>query len=274
VYAPETSLTRHAVRAGLLGALAWVWVALFSFPPLAFVLEAVAAACAAQFPVAAAWSGWEHPLAGAARLGIAVLFVVLLAVGVHGPARTGLLAPTTTGWRLTLLAGGVAAAWQAWLGWEVGVARVDIGLGRPDPWLWLAVDAVLLVVEQVYATGAVLALALPLGLPPVDERRRRGLPGLPWLAGLGVGPLQDPRIYGPRTLLAIPVEAWPAILVQAALLASWHVLPVDGDPALALLGGVAAGWLAVRTGSVWPAVVVRLVTSHLAFVAVSLLVPR
>jgi membrane protease YdiL (CAAX protease family) len=78
---------------------------------------------------------------------------------------------------------------------------------------------------------------------------------------------------GPRTFLAIPIEAWPAVVVQAVVFASLRYLPVDAPLEAALVGGIAAGWITVRTGSVWPAVFVRLTTSHLVFVGLQLLGP-
>jgi hypothetical protein len=270
VQSPETSLSHHAVRAAWIGAVAWTWVGLFSVPALVAQVHGLVARASVYLPNIVAWEGWDEPLIGPVKVVAAVLVVVVVALGVHGARRTGLLGPTTTGWRLTALAVAVAAFLQAWLGAELSIERVDIGVGRPDPWVWLAVDAVLVVAELVLAT-AVLALALPFGLPPVDERRRTGLPGMPWLAGLGVGGLQDARLAGPRTLFAVPLETWPAIFVQAVVFATLQTLPVDAPVGASVAGGIAGGWLTVRTGSIWPAVVVRLVTSHLGFVVVRLL---
>jgi len=268
--APQTSLNHLAVRAAFVAVLGLVWASLFTYEPFGVVVAAVVDAARPRLPQLVGWSGWQHVLAPtAAVLGFA-LALLAFAVALHGPSRAGLAPPTPTGARLTWVALLVAAIVEVACAWGLVGARVDLAVARPMPWLWLGVDAALLVGEHFVAQGAVLALALPFGLPDADERRRTGLPGLRFLAGLGMGPVQDPRLPGPRTWLAVPVDAWPAIVAQAVVFALLRYVPVEAPLWMAVVGGVGAGWLTARTGSVWPAVIVRLATSHVPVAVVAL----
>jgi len=261
------SLTPYAVRAVVVAGVVLVWASLFTFPPLVRLAATGTQALQPLLPAVVGWPGWDHVLASSVKVAAAGALLAAVPVVLHGPARAGLLPPTPTGARLTLVAFFFAAAATVAGAWGVVGARVAHAVERPQPWTWLGVDAVLIAAEHLLAQGGVLALALPFGLPVVDERRRVGLPGLRFLAGLGVGGLENARLAGPSTFLAVPVEAWPAIGAQAVVFTLVDYVPVAGSPWLALVGGLAAGWLAARTGSLWPAVLVRLATSHVPVAA-------
>jgi hypothetical protein len=272
--APQTSLSHLAVRAVFVAVVVFVWASLFTFEPLGVVVELVVDAARPRLPQLVGWSGWQHVHAPSVAVVVFALALALLATAVHGPSRAGLALPTPTGARLTWVALLLAGVVEVVFAWGLVGSRVEHALARPMPWQWLGLDAALTVAEHLVAQGAVLALALPFGLPETDERRRVGLTGLRFLAGLGMGPLQDPRLPGPRTWLAVPVDAWPAIVVQALVFAVVCYVPNDGPPALSVVAALGAGWLTVRTGSLWPAVLLRLATSHVPIAAVSLLVQR
>ncbi len=268
--APQTSLGHHALRALVVAAIAFAWASLFTFPPLTRIVELVVDGLRPHLPGVTGWSGWEHVLASTIKVLVAGALLALVGVALHGPTRAGMLPPTSTGGRLTVVAVVFTLGVRAVAGWDVIAARISHAADRPEPWLWLGADAALIVVEQLVAQGAVLTLALPFGLPAVDERRRVGLPGLRFLAGLGVGALENPRLPGPRTLLAVPAEAWPAIAAQGLVFTVLGYLPHGAPSPAAFLGGVAAGWLTARTGSLWPALLVGLTTSHVPLAAVAL----
>jgi hypothetical protein len=272
VVAPQTSFSHLAVRAGIVAVAGLLWASLFTYAPLQVVVAAVVAAAHPWFPGLIGWAGWEHVMAPSAAVVGFALALLGLAVALYGPQQAGLAPPTPTGARLTWVALLAAAMGEVALSWDLVAARVDLVVARPMPWQWLGVDTALVVAEHLVAQGAVLALALPFGLPAVDERRRTGLPGLRFLAGLGMGRLHDARLPGPRTVLAIPVDAWPAIVAQAIVFSLLSYVPVEAPVWLSMLGGVGAGWLTVRTGSLWPAVAVRVLTSYVpvAFVALAL----
>lgn len=269
--APQTSLTHLTVRAVVVAGVALVWASLFTFEPLRVVVDAVVDVVRPRLPGLVRWPGWEHVLAPSALVVVFSLVLAVLAVAVHGPVAAGVSPPTPTGVRLTWVALLLAAAGQVALGWGLVAGRVELAIARPMPWQWLSADVALIVSEHIVAQCAVFALALPFGIPPVDERRRTGLPGLRFLAGLGIGALQDARLAGPRTFLAVPVEVWPAIGAQAVVFSLLAYVPLTAPVWLALVGGLAAGWLTARTGSLWPALFVRLATSHIFFAAAALL---
>ncbi len=267
--APQSSLSALAARSTVVAVLALVWASLFTFAPLMAVVDAVVVVAAARLPTLAGWSGWTHVLTPSICIVAFAIVLFLGAVALLGPHRAGLAPPTPTGVRLSLVAVVLAAACQGSVASDVVAARVNQALERPAPGLWLGIDAALMVAEHLIAQGAVLSLALPFGLPLVDERRRLGLPGFRALAGLGLGFLKDSRLPGPRTFLTIPVEALPAIMAQAVVFALTCYVPAPSFLPLAFVGGVAAGWLTVRTGSIVPVVLVRLLTSHVPLALVA-----
>jgi hypothetical protein len=259
------------VRAVVVAVVGGVWASLFTCAPLAAIVDAVVATLQPHLPGLLGWGGWDHVLATPAKVVAAGVMLAFVPVALHGPARAGLRLPTPTGMRLTVVGFLVVAVVEVVFGWQAGTLAVADAVDRPAPWMWLGVDVSLMAAELLVAQVGVLALALPLGLPDIDERRRLGLPGFRSLAGLGVGPLENARLPGPATFLAVPVEAWPAIGAQAVVYAVVAYVPVGLPVVMAVGGGVAAGWLTVRTGSVWPALVARVAASHVLWVAGSLL---
>jgi hypothetical protein len=268
--APQTSLSRYAVRAVLAAGLVVVAASLFVQPRLRLLVDECVAQLEPFAPRLVQWAGWDDPFAWPLRHLAVAAVLALVAVLLDGPRRTGLLSPNTMGWRLCVVATIVTA-----LGWfAFGHAGADQHVldvvERPFPWQWLAADVALTVAEVVLAHGVVSVFALPFGLPEVDERRRIGVLGLRFLAAFGAGRFENSRLPGPRTVLAIPVETWPAVVAEGAVVALLAWTPSSCGPVAAFLGGVAGAWMTVRCRSVWPVVVVRLVVSPLPFIAFAL----
>jgi hypothetical protein len=162
--------------------------------------------------------------------------------------------------RLLVTALVVALPFQIALGLDPAVARYYRMLFGAQGAAWIVANGLVMLVEHLFIEGAVLALALPHGLPDVDERPRRGLFGWRALGALGLGPVVDATAPGPCTFLAVPVDAWPALVAQGIVFGCIHFTKAPSELGGAFPGGVAVGWLTVRTGSVWPAATLHLVT--------------
>jgi len=248
------------VRAVIVVAAALAWTSLFWFLPLQRSLAPLGQASQAITSAIAAATGLAKPWTWVVKSWLLAGVVVVVAARRRGGRRVGLALPTGTGMRLTLLALIVALPLQVLLGLDPAMPAFYRAFFGEKGASWVAANALVLVVEHMFIEGAVLALALPAGLPDVDQRPRRGLLGLGALGALGLGPLVDPSAPGPRTWLGVPREAWPAIVGQGLVFGCIHFTKAPSELVSAFPGGLAVGWLTVRTGSIWPAASLHLGT--------------
>jgi hypothetical protein len=251
---------RLVVRTSAVIAAALAWTSLFWFVPARQAFPFVHAAADAIHGAIRTMTGLRAPWVWVVKSYLLAGVVVLAVAAVRGRHRTGLGLPSSTGLRLFAVAVVVGLPFQVALGLDDSVARYYRSFFGARGAEWIVANALVMLVEHAFIEGAVLSLALPAGLPAVDERPRRGLPGLPFLGSLGVGPLVDPQAPGPRTFLAVPTEAWPAIVGQGLVFGCIHFTKAPSELVTAFPGGIAVGWVTVRTGSVWPAALLHLVT--------------
>jgi hypothetical protein len=255
-----TTTTRLLGRAALVVAVALAWASLFWFLPPQKAWPALQRASEAIGAMIVEASGLRRPWVWVVKSWLLAGVVVAATARWHGGRRTGLLRPSAAGMRLTLLCLLVALPAQIALGLDPAMPAYYRAFFGDRGSSWIAANALVMVVEHMFIEGAVLALALPAGLPDVDERPRRGFFGWRALGAAGLGPLVDPAAPGPRTWLGIPVEAWPAVVGQGLVFGCIHFTKAPSELVSAFPGGVAVGWLTVRTGSVWPAATLHLGT--------------
>lgn len=197
--------------------------------------------------------GWACKGALFTALGIAVLRLFI-----RRPFLLHALRLDPSMWRLLLLALLVALPVQVALGLSPGMQhfyRRFFEVGGAERVL---ANAITIVAEHLWIEGVVLGLAL---LPGLVERMRddeRG-PRTGRLARFGLGfPAAGPRTVS--AWLGVPREAWPAIVAQGALFFLGHFTKDPGEVASSLPGGLAVGWLSLRTRSFVPAMVLHLIT--------------
>ncbi len=268
------SLPRLVARAAVVVLVALAWASLFWFVPPQRALPFVGDAAAAVTAAIAAATGWERPWLWVAKGWLMGGVAVVVVAALHGRRRTGLALPSRAGLRLLGAALLVALPFQIALGLDPAVARYYAVFYGARGAEWIVANGLVMLVEHMFIEGAVLAMALPAGLPEVDERSRRGLFGWRALGALGIGRLVEPpdapAASGPRTFLAMPVEAWPAIVGQGIVFGCVHFTKAPSELVTAFPGGVAVGWLTVRTGSVWPAATLHLVTGAVVLLTLTL----
>ncbi|MBM4280406.1 MAG: CPBP family intramembrane metalloprotease [Deltaproteobacteria bacterium] len=260
-----SSMPGRLGRVVVVVALALAWTSLFWFVPPQRAFPVVDAAADAVSDAVRAATGLRAPWLWVAKSTLLAGGVVVVVALWQGRHRTGLALPAGPGLGLFAVAVVVALPFQIALGLDDAVARYYRSFFGPRGHEWIVANAVVMLVEHAFIEGVVLSLALSGGLPPVDERPRRGLRGLPWLGALGLGPLVDPTRAGPRTLLAVPIDAWPALIGQGFVFGCIHFTKAPSELVTAFPGGVAVGWLTVRTGSIWPAALLHLVTGAVVF---------
>ncbi len=161
-------------------------------------------------------------------------------------------------WRLLALALAVALPVQVALGLTPGMQHFYRRLFEVGGAERVLANAITIVTEHLWIEGVVLGLAL---LPGLVERVRadEGCARQGRLARFGLGyPVGGPRT--PSAWLGVPREAWPAIVAQGALFFLGHFSKDPGEVASSLPGGLAVGWLSLRTRSFIPAMVLHLIT--------------
>jgi hypothetical protein len=264
------SAPKLVARAAVVVVVALAWASLFWFVPPQRAFPFVDAAADAVHDAIRALTGLKRPWLWVAKGWLMAGVVVVVVAALHGGRRTGLSLPTSTGVRLLATALVVALPFQIALGLDPAVARYYRSFFGAHGGSWIAANGLVMLVEHMFIEGAVLSMALPAGLPAVDERPRRGFFGLPALGSLGLGRLVDETAPGPRTFLAVPVEAWPAIVGQGLVFGCIHFSKAPSELVTAFPGGIAVGWLTVRTGSVWPAATLHLVTGAVVVATLAL----
>lgn len=262
---PPPLTARVWLRAGLVGLVAFFWVTLFWFRP------------------ARRWPGWDtwrtflhatiHELTGVGGAGawmIRSVFFVLLAVVLtklllKRPLLLGLPDLRSAPMRLVGVALLVALPVQLALGAMPGMHASYAKLfGDAGP-TWIAANALNIVFEHMFVEGVVLGAALPLGVLALAEPARVGR-----FASIGLG---FPEA-GPRTLsswLGVAPAAWPAILAQGLIFFLNHFTKNPFEIATSLPGGIAVGWLTLRTRSFWPGMLLHLVTGAVVLGTIALL---
>lgn len=267
------STPKLVARAVVVVVVALAWASLFWFVPPQRAFPVVDHAADAVQDVVRAVTGLQRPWLWVAKSWLLAGVVVVAVAALHGSRRTGLALPSTTGLRLLAAALVVALPFQVALGLDPAVARYYRTFFGDHGASWIAANGLVMLVEHMFIEGAVLSLALPAGLPDVDERPRRGLLGRfgrRFFGALGLGRLDDETAPGPRTFLAVPVDAWPAIVGQGLVFGCIHFSKAPSELLTAFPGGVAVGWITVRTGSVWPAATLHLVTGAVVVATLTL----
>lgn len=160
--------------------------------------------------------------------------------------------------RLLLLALAVALPVQVALGLSPGMQHFYRRFFEDGGGTRILANAITIFTEHLWIEGVVLGLAL---LPGLVERVRaeQGCARVGRFARFGLGYPES----GPRTVsawLGVPPEAWPAIAAQGALFFLGHFTKDPFEVATSLPGGLAVGWLSLRTRSFLPAMVLHLVT--------------
>ena len=269
-----SSASRLVARAAVVVVVALAWASLFWFVPPQRASSFVHDAADAVNDGVRALTGLRRPWLWVAKSWLMAGVVVAIVAVVHGGRRAGLALPSRTGLRLLAAALLVALPFQIALGLDPAVARYYRTFFGAHGAEWVAANGLVMLVEHMFIEGAVLSLALPAGLPEVDERPRRGLFGWRALGALGIGPVVDApgasASPGGRTFLAVPGEAWPAIVGQGLVFGCIHFTKAPSELVTAFPGGVAVGWLTVRTGSVWPAATLHLVTGAVVVATLTL----
>jgi hypothetical protein len=258
---PPRSLMSQSVRAVVVAAASLGWLSLFWFVPPRRAFPAVREAAEILPRLLRETTGLRAPWIWVLKSWLLAGVVVLVVALVRGRRGTGLGLPNATGLRLVAAALLVALPFQVALGLDPQVAHYYRQFLGPRAGAWIVANVLVMIIEHLFVEGAVLALALPDGFPRPDERPRRGLG--PWraLGRLGLGRLCDPGAQGPRTFWAIPVETWPAVVATAVVFGCIHFTKAPSELVTAFPGGLAVGWLTARTGSVWPAALMHLITS-------------
>jgi hypothetical protein len=267
---PEPAPRRVVARAAFVVVLALAWTSLFWFLPPQRMVPSLGAASNAMSAAIVAVTGLAKPWPWVVKSWLLAGVVVVVAARLRGGRRTGLGLPSGVGLRLTLVALLVALPVQVALGMDPAMPAYYRAFFGDRGASWIAANAAVMVVEHMFIEGAVLALALPGGLPDVDERARRGLFGLRALGRVGLGRLVDVGAPGPRTWLGVPAVAWPAIVGQGLVFGCIHFTKAPSELVSAFPGGVAVGWLTVRTGSVWPAAALHLGTGAVVLATMTL----
>lgn len=189
---------------------------------------------------------------------------VVIAVGAWLAAGAGmLLASLLLGARpdpLVLVLASQAAVALPVLVLLVPLAPRHLGMGPAAPRAWLAGAAVgplALACSLAIAAATFAAVGRPPGVQPVEQviaglHERLGLAGLIAIAAVLPGLVEEALFRGViLTGLRRHCSGAAAVLVSALLFAALHLDPWRFLPQLAL--GVLLGWLALRTGSCWPA---------------------
>jgi hypothetical protein len=223
--------------------------------------------------LAAGWGLGDH-YAWAARVAVFTPLGILLAsLLVWRPPRAFILhggAPPTAMRRLLGLALIVALPFQIALGAAPGMHHFYRRFFEDQALSHLMANALTIAAEHLWIEGAMLGLALPVGLlvaTPVDE------PRVGRLARFGLGFPERAAAASQRTVsawLGVPPLAWPAILAQGLLFFLIHVHKHPGELATSLPGGIAVGWLTLRTRSFVPAMVLHFVTGGVVLLTMTL----
>lgn len=160
--------------------------------------------------------------------------------------------------RLFGLALAVAFPVQVALGLSPGVQHFYRRFFEDGGGVRMAANAVTIVSEHIFIEGAVLGLALPVGLLAASTRVMSG-PRSGRLARFGLGFVDgEPRTLS--TWLGVPPAAWPALIGQGVLFFLIHFSKDPFEIATSLPGGIAVGWLSFRARSCLPAMGLHLVT--------------
>ncbi|MFH1812432.1 MAG: CPBP family intramembrane glutamic endopeptidase [Pseudomonadota bacterium] len=236
-----------------------LWVSLFWFKPPGSWPQELGMSRRFVLSTVSAWTGlpgiWSWVVASLVLGGLLPAVLLLLSSRQGTPS---LLGPgSRAGWRLAGLAYLGALPFLWWLASRPSFRdyyepMLRGGLGGPAVRFVLVITA-----EHICIQGAVLRLALGVRPPwpalplPMDHASGwQRLAGALGLAGAG-GPAARLGVDG-RVLLALGVQAW---------VFGWvHVSKDLGELFLSFPGGLALGYLAWRSRSVWPCVALHAAT--------------
>lgn len=259
----QVPLARAAARASAALLLFGAWSTFMWFHP-ARRWPVVGAVRGAFRELASSWGLGDH-YAWAARVAVFTPLGLLLAsLLVRRHPREFILGGSVlpaTMWRLLGLSLVVALPFQIALGASPGMHHYYRRFFQDDGLSHLMANALTIAAEHLWIEGAMLGLALPIGLlaaTPVDVPRQGRL------ARFGLGFPSDAADASSRSLsawLGVPSLAWPALVAQGVLFFLIHFHKHPGELATALPGGIAVGWLTLRTRSFLPAMVLHFVTA-------------
>jgi hypothetical protein len=251
------SVRRAALRALCVLVPAAVWVSFVWFSP------------AKHWPLTGAVWAWFralfHELGVVPHVGWAIKGVLFTTVGTTAIAlvlrRPFILHATHLDpslKRLFALALVVAFPVQVALGLSPGMQRFYRRFFEEGGEVRMLANVVTIISEHIWIEGAVLGLALPVGLIAASQRVMFG-PRTGRLARFGLGFVEgEPRTLS--TWLGVPPAAWPALVGQGVLFFLIHFSKDPFEVATSLPGGVAVGWLSFRACSCFPAMFLHLVT--------------